>query len=338
MRLFRDYEKLPPDMRGCVVALGNFDGVHRGHQAVVEAARQTAIRDGVPLAVLTFEPHPRRFFDPTGAPFRLTPMRAKIRLLARMGVDCVLALPFNLALSRMSAETFVKDVLVNALAARQVVVGHDFVFGHRRRGNVGLLGTMATAHGFGFRAVAPVGDGQAIAYSSTQIRHHLASGEPEKAAAMLGRDWEIEGRVQLGRQLGRTIGVPTANIGLGVHLRPAFGVYACHATIEQPDGSETFRGVANIGRRPTVGGQDDLLEVHLFDFDGDLYGQRLRVGLVDHLRGEERFDGLPALRAQIGRDIDHARRILADGADRSGSWRYDRDAASVPGPAPGSAE
>ncbi|MEZ5667818.1 MAG: bifunctional riboflavin kinase/FAD synthetase [Alphaproteobacteria bacterium] len=320
MRLFRDFAALPAATRGAVVALGNFDGVHRGHQAVVNAARAAADRAGAPLAVLTFEPHPRRLFSPQAAPFRLTPLRAKLRLLADLGVEHVFALRFNRALSQMSAERFAQDILIQAISARHVVVGYDFVFGHQRRGNAELLGGVADAGGFEFTCVEPVsGGGRAETYSSTLVRRYLAGGEPARAASLLGRDWEIEGRVRMGRQLGRTIGVPTANIALGRYLRPAFGVYACHVGVPRGGGTAWIPGVANIGRRPTVDGEGELLEVHLFDFAEDLYGQRLRVGLVDHLRGEAKFDGLPALKAQIARDMEQARQILAY-RGWSGSW------------------
>jgi riboflavin kinase/FMN adenylyltransferase len=313
MRLHRDLHSLPADARGCVVALGNFDGVHRGHQAVIGAARAIARRDGVPLAVLTFEPHPRTLFNPGDPPFRLTPLRPKLRLLGGLGVDVALVVRFTRRLSLMPAESFARDVLIGQLAAHHIVVGHDYVFGHQRRGTPELLGGVAREGGFAFTCVDPVTrDGAPEVLSSTLVRRHLRSGDPAAAAEILGRPWEIEGRVRGGRRLGRTIGVPTANIALGAYLRPAFGVYACRAAIEEPGAAPRWiDAVANIGNRPTVDGTTELLEVHLFDFAGDLYGRRLRVALTAFLRPEEKFDGLAAMQAQIARDLDNARRVLA---------------------------
>lgn len=312
MRLFRDIHTLPSKARDCVVALGNFDGVHRGHQAVIGAARALARRDGVPLAVMTFEPHPRALFNPNGPPFRLTPLRSKLRLMRDLGVDSVMALRFTRALSRMSAENFASEVLIDAIDARHIVVGHDYVFGYQRRGTPAMLGQLSAAGVFGFTCVDPVSGGnEHETYSSTRVRDFLQAGETARASRILGRDWEIEGRVGVGRKLGRTIGVPTANIALGSYLRPAFGVYACQVALSNDDHPNWRPAVANIGNRPTVDGTGHLLEVHLFDFDGDLYGTHLRVALIEHLRGEVKFDGLPALRAQIARDADQARDLLA---------------------------
>lgn len=312
MRLIRDVSSPPAGIRRSVLALGNFDGVHRGHQAVIGTARAMASREGAPLTVMTFEPHPRSLFNPSGPPFRLTPLRAKLRLMAELGVDAVVALRFNLALSMVPAETFARQVLIEALQARHIVVGYDYVFGHRRQGTPALLEELGAAHGFGLTCVAPAADSDdPEPYSSTRIRSHLQAGAPAEAAAILGRAWTIEGRVRLGRQLGRTIGVPTANIALYDYLRPAFGVYACTVTMDRDGFATAHPGVANIGLRPTVDGTSELLEVHLFDYHGDLYGAHLRVALVDFLRGEVKFDGLPALKAQIGEDMVRARAVLA---------------------------
>lgn len=312
MRLIRDVSSPPPDVQGAVLALGNFDGVHRGHQVVIGGARAIADRIAAPLAVMTFEPHPRSLFDPSGPPFRLTPLRSKLHLMEELGVDALIALRFDLALSMVPAEQFARSVLIDALRARHIVVGYDYVFGHRRQGTPALLETLGAEHGFGHTCVAPAADtGDTEPFSSTLIRKHLQAGAPEKAAEILGRDWAIEGRVLLGRQLGRTIGVPTANISLRDYLRPAFGVYACEVVIDRDSNRPPIPAVANIGRRPTVDGTGEILEVHLFDFDGNLYGAHLRVTLVAFLRGEAKFDGLPALKAQIDKDITQARELLA---------------------------
>jgi len=311
LRIFRHTSGLPPDARGAVVAIGNFDGVHLGHQAVLGAAVAKAHALDVPAAVLTFEPHPRMLFKPGSEPFRLTPLRPKSHAIEGLGVDVLIVLAFDRALSVKSAEAFVDEVLMIGMAASHVVVGTDFVFGHDRLGTADRLAEMGERAGFGVTAVAPVAGPDGTVYSSTAIREALKAGEPRRAAVLLGRFWEIEGRVEHGDARGRQLGFPTANIGLGDYLRPAFGVYAVEAGIDHGAATEWHRGVANLGRRPTVAGLVERLEAHLFDFDGDLYGRHLRVRLVEFLRPEKKFDGLDALRAQIARDSAEARTILA---------------------------
>jgi riboflavin kinase/FMN adenylyltransferase len=315
MAIFRHSNDLPAAARGAVVVIGNFDGVHRGHQLLLADARRLADQLSAPLAVLTFEPHPRSLFLPDQPPFRLTSLRAKAHALQEAGVDDLIVLHFDRAFSLKPAEAFVQDILVGDLAARQVVVGWDFCFGHKRSGNVALLKSMGAQHGFGVTAVDPVMTGEGEVYSSSIIREHLRQGRPAKAAELLGRPWEIEGRVEHGDQRGRTLGFPTANVSLGAFLCPALGVYAVLAGrdpgVEHGGETRWHAGVANLGRRPTVAGEDVRLEAHLFDFDGDLYGEMLRVRLIDFLRPEKKFDGLEALRAQIGLDCGQAREILA---------------------------
>jgi len=316
MAIFRHTRDLPAAVRGSVVVIGNFDGVHRGHQLLLADARHQAEALGTSLAVLTFEPHPRSVFLPDQPPFRLTSLRAKAHALQDAGVDNLFVLHFDRAFSLKTAEAFVLDILVADLAARHVVVGWDFCFGHKRAGNVALLKSMGAQHGFGVTAVEPVMTGEGEVYSSSIIRAHLREGRPGKAAELLGRPWEIEGRVEHGDRRGRTIGFPTANLSLGDYLRPAVGVYAVLAGrdpgVEHGGETRWLAGVANFGRRPTVAGDDLRLEVHLFDFDGDLYGETLRVRLIDFLRPEKKFDGLDALRAQIALDCGRAREILAE--------------------------
>jgi riboflavin kinase/FMN adenylyltransferase len=262
--------------------------------------------------VLTFEPHPRSVLHADALPFRLTPFRAKSRLIETLGVDLLFTLHFDLAFAQRSAEDFVAHVLVDGLGARHVVVGYDFVFGHNRRGTPALLAEEGGKHGFGVTIVDPVATPGGPVYSSTRIREHLAQGRPREAAALLGRFWEIDGRVERGDERGRTIGFPTANLRLEDYLRPAAGVYAVRAGIEDGSGGVRWQdGVANFGRRPTVGGSDLRLEVHLFDFSGDLYGRHLRVQLIDYLRPEQKFPGLDALKAQIAADAQQAREILS---------------------------
>jgi len=295
---------VPAAARGATVALGNFDGVHLGHRAVLRAAH--AARPELPLVALTFEPHPREHFRPDDPPFRLTLAESKARALRAAGADHVVALPFDAALAAMPAEDFVSLVLHGALDARHLACGGDFAFGHRRGGDVAFLAERAEHLGMGLTVVPPVAD-EAGPISSSRIRRVLQDGYPERAARALGRDWEIRGVVSHGDKRGRTIGFPTANIPLGRHLEPARGVYAVRAAL--PDG-RVVPGVANIGLRPTVGGTESRVEAHLFDFAGDLYGQEIGVALARFLRPERKFDGLEALKAQIAEDAAQARASL----------------------------
>lgn len=304
--VFDDWQTVPAPWRGGVVALGNFDGVHKGHQALLEVAGEKAKALDVPLVALTFEPHPRRFFVPDTGPFRLTLPPAKVRLLEEQGVEAVLSQRFDAAFAAISADAFIDDVLLRGLGARHVVCGYDFTFGARRTGNVEMLRERGTSRGFGATVLDPVMREGEI-YSSTRIREALRAGWASEASELLGRHWEIEGVVEEGDKRGRTIGFPTANVALGEHLRPRFGVYAVRAL-----GDETWRnGVANLGRRPTFGKLQENFEVHLFDFDGDLYGKTLRVALVDFIRPEMKFSGLDQLKAQIAADGQAARTVLA---------------------------
>jgi riboflavin kinase/FMN adenylyltransferase len=299
--------------RGAVLAMGNFDGLHKGHAALIGEAARLARARGAPSAVLTFEPHPRNVFIPGCEPFRLTPFRVKEREIARLGVDFLFIRHFDAGFARQSAELFIDEVMVRALGAVHVVVGHDCTFGNRRRGTPEMLREMGAARGFGVSVIDPVRD-EAAVYSSTHIRELLKAGKPREAATQLGRFWEIDGRVALGDQRGRTIGFPTANLGLGEYLRPAFGVYAVRVSgdgADDPLGGASVDGVANIGLRPTVGGLVPRLEAHLFDIDRDLYGRHLRVALVDFIRPERKFTSFDELKDQIVTDAGRARAILA---------------------------
>jgi len=296
------------------LALGNFDGLHLGHAALIGHAKRLAHDAGAPAAVLTFEPHPRRVFMPDGEAFRLTPFRVKKREIARLGVDLLYVQKFDREFANKSAEAFVDELMVAAIGISHIVVGHDCTFGNRRRGTPDMLRAAGAAHGFGVSVVEPVRNPDAAVYSSTHIREFLKSGKPREAAAQLGRYWEIDGRVAVGDRRGHTLGFPTANIALGEYLRPAFGVYAVRVTGDGPDDpldGETIDGVCNIGLRPTVGGHRPRLEAHLFDFDRDLYGRHLRVSLIDFIRPERKFSGLTELTAQIAADAVTARRLLA---------------------------
>jgi riboflavin kinase / FMN adenylyltransferase len=308
MRIFDRWQDLPDDARGATIALGNFDGVHLGHASVIRAAH--GARPDAPLAVLTFEPHPREVFRPDDPPFRLTLSAERADALAALGVSVLYELPFNHDFSLMPAEAFVTDVLHHGLSARHLVSGRDFAFGHRRGGDTGFLAARAEALGMGLTLVPPVTDEQGP-LSSTRIRRALQDGYPERATAELGRPWAIRGEVAHGDKRGRTIGFPTANVALGRHLEPARGVYAVTVRLES---GASHPGVANIGRRPTVNaGPESRLEVNLFDFNADLYGAEITVALHDYIRPEVRFSGLDALKAQIAADAAEARRLLAVG-------------------------
>ena len=310
MRVFRHTSMIPKAARNAVVSIGNFDGIHRGHQAVIGKAARLAEELGSPLAVLSFEPHPRRYFDPTAAPFRLTPFRLKARLIEALGVDFLFVLRFNTALAKLPAEDFVRHVLVEGMGARHVVVGENFRFGYKRQGDLALLERLGRVNGFGVTSAGKVTGTGSKAYSSTQIRDYLKAGSPTRAALLLGRYWEIEGRVQHGDGRGRELGFPTANIPLGRILRPAFGVYAVRAGIDRGTEVQWHAGAANIGIRPMFRSEHPLLEVTLFDFDQDLYGRHMRVALVDYLRPELELADLDALRAQIAEDCQRARASL----------------------------
>jgi riboflavin kinase / FMN adenylyltransferase len=302
LRIVRHPACTPPSARGASLALGNFDGVHRGHQALLaHAAAQ-----GATLAVLAFEPHPQEFFRPATEKFRLTPFRMKAQLLAGYGVQTMFAVPFNAKLSAMDAETFVRRVIVEGAGAAHVTIGADFQFGKGRGGNAETLRRLGTQFGFGVHVFETVMADGAHKISSTMIREALKAGDPREASRLLGRRWEVSGHVRKGDQRGRTIGFPTANVALARSLEPALGVYA--VTVKAL--GRAFAGVANFGRRPTFDKTDTLLEVHLFDFEGDLYGRRIDVAFADFIRPEMKFAGLDALKAQIAEDAAQARRVL----------------------------
>jgi len=316
MTIFHSSSSVPAEARGAVVAIGNFDGVHLGHQAVLAQARAIADRLDTALAVLTFEPHPRSVFQPDLPDFRLTPLPAKVEALKAAGVDHVIVLDFTPEFSQRSAEDFMSGVLCADLGARHIVVGWDFCFGHKRSGNAAILAARGAELGFGVTVTRAVENGEGQIYSSSRIRECLRAGDLSGVAELLGRFWEIDGLVLHGDKRGRTIGFPTANLSMEGYMRPTLGVYAVRAGMKDGglDTDGEYRwvdGVANLGIRPTVEGSRVQLEVHLFDFQEDLYGRFLRVQLIEFLRGEKKFDGLDSLKAQITSDCAQARRILA---------------------------
>ena len=297
---------VPAHLAGGIVALGNFDGFHLGHQAVVGRAVARARAEGRPAIVATFDPHPVRHFRPDTPPFRLTTLDQRERLFAAAGADAMAVFAFDAALATLDAETFVAERLVAALGVGGVVTGEDFTFGLGKGGNVATLAAAGARHGFSVDTVGPVAlDGGPV--SSTRIRAALRDGDPATAARLLTRPFAIEGAVQHGDKLGRTIGYPTANIDMGKYLRPAYGIYAVRGRL--PDG-RMLDGAANLGVRPTFEPPKELLEPHFFDFAGDLYGQRIEVDLLHFLRAEAKFDTLDALTAQMDADCARARTLL----------------------------
>ena len=308
-RLF-DGAKVPASLRGGVVALGNFDGFHRGHQAVVGAALADARAAGRPALVATFDPHPARAFRPDAPPFALTSTDQKLDLFAAFGVDGTVVFRFDPAFAALSGPDFVRRWLAEAIGAHAVVSGADFTFGARRSCDTAELARIGVEHGIAATVVPAVTDAAGI-LSSSRIRDLLRAGDPGGAADLLTRPFTIRGSVEHGAKLGRTLGFPTANVRLGDYLRPAYGVYAVRACVDiDAQGGRWVDGVANLGVRPMFEPPVELLEVHLFDWDGDLYGRTIDVALVAFLRPEWQLDGLDALRAQIDRDCADAKARL----------------------------
>jgi len=306
-RLFRDVDRAMPASQGSVVCIGAFDGLHLGHQALVRRAVEDArVRDARAVAV-TFDPLPRQFFARGPATARLGSTRARVAGLFALGIDDVALLRFDQRLSALGADEFTSRVLAGALGARSVWVGPDFRFGHARRGDLELLRGEGMRLGFDACTIDPIAVG-AERVSSTRIRDALARGDFPLAASLLGRPYIIEGRVVRGRQLGRTLGYPTANLRLPGGAAPLAGIFA---TRVHGLGPEPLDAVSSLGTRPTVGGIEPLLETHIFDFDADIYSRRIGIEFVEKLRDELKFDGLPALVAQMDRDADQARRVLA---------------------------
>ena len=311
MRIFRHYQDVPDSFKGGVIAIGNFDGVHRGHQALMAETRRLAAERNTIFGVLAFEPHPQEFFRPGGECFRLTPFRTKSRLIAEQGADAMFALLFDAQMAAMTAQDFILDVLIERLGVGAVVVGSDFRFGKGRAGDTAVLAYMGEMEGLGVTVFQPIEDERHGKISSSRIRSALKEGRPEEATQLLGHHWTIESRVEHGDGRGRTIGVPTANMHVHGYLAPAFGVYAVRATIIEDDKpSGRFEGVANFGIRPMFQVQQPLLETFVFDFEGDLYGKHLAVELVAYLRPEAKLPDLDALKKQIEADVHTARSVL----------------------------
>lgn len=305
MTVHAGYQDLPESAKGFSVALGNFDGVHTGHRAVIDAARI----EGAPLGVATFEPPPRAFFRPNDPPFRIyRPERRNARLI-ELGASAVFELPFNAKMAAMTDEEFCRVVLRDGLAIAHVAVGFDFRFGRGRMGDADRLSSLGRSLGFGVTVVEKIEAADVGKASSTAIREALISGDPRKAAEMLGHPWIAEGTVEHGEKRGRELGFPTANIHLGSLIHPRHGVYAVKVRLDRQ--GDWLDGVANFGRTPTTGIRDPLLETFIFDFDRDIYGHHLEVALHHYIRPEHHFSSLEEMVDQMGRDVEDSRAILS---------------------------
>ena len=311
MRTFTKWTDLGTDDKGAAVAIGNFDGVHIGHQAVIDIARTEAAKTGAPLGILTFEPHPRQVFAPTAPPFRLMSAEGKANRLEKLGVDHLYQIEFNRDLSSLTPEEFARDVIKNGFVLSHIVVGDDFCFGKSRAGNAADLVRFGAEMGFGV-TLSKLIETQGREVSSTNIRNALSDGNPRDAAAMLGHWHRIDGPVIHGEKRGRTLGFPTANMSIAGLHPPKFGVYAVKVDVLGGPHTGTYDGAASLGIRPMFGENQANLETFIFDFEGDLYDTHLSVALVDFLRPEMKFDGLETLKEQMDTDCDRAKAILAD--------------------------
>jgi riboflavin kinase/FMN adenylyltransferase len=310
MRRFSPDDAIPDDAKGAAIALGNFDGVHLGHQGVIASARAAAsARALTQLGAAAFEPHPRRLFQPDAPPFRLQTRDQRARALDALGVDLLFKIRFDRALSQMSDEEFARHVLSERLGAAHVSVGFDFRYGRGRMGDVDSLRAQGAALGFSVGVVGAIEGGPpGEKISSTAVRAAIATGDMDGAARMLGRPWAIEGEVLRGFARGRALGIPTANIALGEYVRPHFGVYAVR--VDVGDGAAR-PGVANIGITPTIGAlSEPILEAHIFDFDADLYGRTIEVALIAFLREERKYASVEEMMPQVAEDIRQARALL----------------------------
>lgn len=312
MRIIECADAGPDSVPAAVVAIGNFDGIHRGHQAVLAVALDAARERGVPAGLLTFEPHPRMFFAPHNPMFMITSMQLKARLAAALGFEFIAVLEFDLGLAALEPEQFVEQILVKKLSAVHIVTGADFRFGRARAGDIATLRSLGAAHGLSVSDVAPVGDPEADLpyFSSTSVRQALLHGNPRAAAEILGYWWTVMGDVVKGDQIGHTIGFPTVNIVIEETSAPRLGIYAVRVRSGDQHGREVWRGAGYVGRRPTFGKEEVVLEVFLFDFDGDLYGRTLMIEFIEFIRGDEKFDGVDALRHRMEQDCVEAKRLL----------------------------
>jgi len=310
MQIIHGSENVPAEARGAVLAIGNFDGVHRGHQALITAARGEAKRIGRPAGAVLFEPHPRAFFEPGKPHFRLTPPPRKLELLEECGLDLAVVLRFDATLAGLTAEEFVARVLVGDLGASHIVVGYDFHFGKGRTGNPDTLRRAGETHGFGVTVVSPVAE-DGVAFSSGAVRAALARGDVKGAAEALGHWWRVSGKVIGGAHRGEGLGYPTANVALPPGTALGHGIYAVRVHV----GSERYDGAAYLGKRPMFDNGEPILEVFLLDFDGNLYGREIAIAFIDYVRADATFPSVEALKAQMAEDCARARSILRQAPD-----------------------
>ena len=312
MKVFHRYQELPKSILNGVTVIGNFDGVHKGHQELFKRARAISEQEGQPFNVITFEPHPRDFFlNNDKGNFRITPLRSKLRLFSEIGIDNLFIFHFCEALRNLSGELFIEQILVDALKVSHIVVGEDYHFGRDRIGDIKTLQSLGLVNNFSIILVPIIKGEEGERYSSSLIREYIKQGDIKKAEHLLGHSWEIEGRVIKGNQLGRTIGFPTANIELKEYIYPKTGVYAVKVGfIKNGYQREWHNGVANFGTRPTVEGKGLIFETHIFDWDKDIYGERILIRLIEYLRPEIKVASLDILKQQIREDKACAQRIL----------------------------
>jgi riboflavin kinase / FMN adenylyltransferase len=308
MKIIKNYKNCPIPAKGSVLAIGNFDGVHKGHLAILEKTKETAKIEGSVPSVLTFEPHPLSILNPNIKPFRLTSEEQKAALMEESGIKNLFTINFDKEFSQIKAEDFIKEILVDELAVKHVITGEDFIFGHNREGNPSILAKAALKYGFSYTNLKPVGNDNII-YSSSAIRRSLIEGKLSEVKSILGRNFVICGTVIEGNKQGRTIDFPTINIALRDYIRPAFGVYAVKIYLEGR--AEALLGAANIGISPTINGSNELLEAHIFDFSENIYRHKVSVELIEYIRPEQKFSNLEELKSQISKDCDKARNILA---------------------------
>ncbi len=324
MEILKSYKDVPENLKGSVLAIGNFDGVHRGHRAVFDIVESQAKKSGALKGAMTFDPHPRQFFQPNLKLFKLTPFELKMRLLEAVGLDLAVVLAFDKALSSLTAEDFVKDVLVDGLAVSHVVIGYDFFFGKGRGGDPEVMRQLGKKFGFGVTVVEEVSDG-AHSFSSSAVRKALHDGNPKLAADILGYWWRVTGVVEGGAKRGTGMGFPTANISLHQTQDLRHGIYAVRVYVD----GKVFKAAAYLGTRPTFDDGIPVLEAFLFDFDGDLYDKVIEVEFIDYIRGDSKFEGEEALKKQMDEDCDKAQAVLETVTDVHPLQEFSLKAAGV---------
>ncbi|MCE3232046.1 MAG: bifunctional riboflavin kinase/FAD synthetase [Rickettsiaceae bacterium] len=308
MQIIKLSANIPSTAKGTSVTLGNFDGIHKGHQAIIKETMDIAKRLNTPAAVMTFEPHPVSVFKPDLPNFRLTTLEQKAALLEEMGIDFLFVVDFNKEFSSLSAKDFIKEILVEKLEAQQIIIGYDFIFGKNRGGNADLLQSLSSKYNYNFTQVEAIGSNDEI-FSSTKIRENLKNGNLGKAKTMLGRNYSIAGFVEKGDNRGKDLGFPTINVNTGEMIRPKSGVYAVKARILTDN--TVYKAVANIGAKPTFSGQSETLEAHIFDFSNHIYGANVEIEFIEYIRPEQKFANVEQLKAQIQQDCVRAMELLS---------------------------